>query len=403
VPGSVASIRYNGIAATPINAATYAVTANFVPTDSNNYNTLTDQACGNFIINKATPTATLAVNNSPVIYNARGQAATVAITISSVPGSVSNILTGGAASQTNVGTYAVTASFVPSDSINYNTLTDQACGNFVIDKATPILSITNTPITYDRTAHAAALSCNVAGVISNILTGGAATQVNAGTYAVTASFAPTDTNNYNSLTSASAGDFVIDKCTLTVIGITAKNKAYDGTTSARIDTTNALLTGVIGPDIVNMDVTNAVGNFNSPGIADNKTVNISGIVIFGADVNNYKLPDPHARTEASIKLVLPPDPKPILRRKPPEPDSTSSNIANAANPNLVVNVQEYSWDEIYKKSRYVKGKYKTVVIVFEGKVIVSPYNDKGVDNSKGTFLTGGEKINTSGEIKNNKA
>jgi hypothetical protein len=257
------------------------------------------------------------VTNSPAVYNGSGQAAAVS---SSAAGTVVDILTGGASTQTNVGVYAVTADFVPTDTTNYNSLTGASAGNFVINKATPTISVTNSPVRYTGNPYSAAVSGSVAGVASNILTGGSSTQTDIGTYAVTADFTPTDTANYNSITGASAGNFVI---------------------SAKL-----------------------------------------------------------------IKLVLPPDPKPIVRPtppKPPEPDSTSSNIANAANPNLVVNVQEYSWDEIYKKSRYVKGKYKTVVIVFEGKVIVSPYNDKGVDNSKGTFLTGGEKINTSGEIKNNKA
>ncbi|MEI6536689.1 MAG: hypothetical protein WCN98_15190, partial [Verrucomicrobiaceae bacterium] len=42
-----------------------------------------------------------------------------------------------------------------------------------------------------------------------ILTGGASTQTAAGTYAVTADFVPTDTTNYNTLTSLAAGNFVI--------------------------------------------------------------------------------------------------------------------------------------------------------------------------------------------------
>src|SRR5205823_4797790 len=74
-------------------------------------------------VNKATPTATLAVSNSPQTYNTFGQAALVSVTTSSVPGTVANVLTGGAATQTNVGTYAVTADFVPTDTANYNTLT----------------------------------------------------------------------------------------------------------------------------------------------------------------------------------------------------------------------------------------------------------------------------------------
>ena len=87
-------------------------------------------------VSKATPTATLAVNNSPVTYNGSAHAATVGITASSVAGAVQNILTGGAADQTAAGTYAVTADFVPTDTANYNTLTAQGAGDFVISAAT---------------------------------------------------------------------------------------------------------------------------------------------------------------------------------------------------------------------------------------------------------------------------
>jgi hypothetical protein len=44
------------------------------------------------------------------------------------------VLTGGSATKTAAGTYAVTADFVPNDS-NYNTLTGLSAGNFVIGKA----------------------------------------------------------------------------------------------------------------------------------------------------------------------------------------------------------------------------------------------------------------------------
>ena len=102
-----------GGAASQTNAGSYAVTADFVPAERPT--TRPDGAVGrNFVIQKATPTATLAVDNSPVTYNGAAKAATVAISTSSVPGSVANILTGGAASQTNAGTYAVTADFVPA-------------------------------------------------------------------------------------------------------------------------------------------------------------------------------------------------------------------------------------------------------------------------------------------------
>src|SRR4029079_9362926 len=96
---------------------------------NSNYNPATDVPQA-FTINKATPTATLVVTNSPQNYSGLAQAATVGISVSSVTGTVANVLTGGAATQTNAATYAVTANFVPTDTANYNTLTGLSAGNF---------------------------------------------------------------------------------------------------------------------------------------------------------------------------------------------------------------------------------------------------------------------------------
>ena len=49
--------------------------------------------------------------------------------------------------------------------------------------------------------------------------------------------------------------------------------------------------------------------------------------------------------------------------------------------------------------RYVTGKYKTVVIVFEGKVVVNPYDEQGVQTDKGMALTAGQTSESEGEIK----
>src|SRR5207248_6507340 len=124
------------------NTGTYAVTADVVPNDTTNYKTVTGLPAGYFMVHQATPTATLAVTNSPQPYNGSGQAATVGISASSVSGTVANISTGGAATKTNAGTYAVTADFVPNDTTNYKTLTGLPAGDFVIQKATPTVTVT---------------------------------------------------------------------------------------------------------------------------------------------------------------------------------------------------------------------------------------------------------------------
>ena len=115
-------------------------------------------------VDKATPT--LSVTNSPVTYTGSPQVATIS---SSVAGVVSDIqYDGSATSPTNAGTYAVTADFVPTDTTNYNSLSDASAGDFVIDKATPTLSVTNSPVTYTGSPQAATVVGSVDGVVSDI-------------------------------------------------------------------------------------------------------------------------------------------------------------------------------------------------------------------------------------------
>ncbi|MFH0763614.1 MAG: DUF2341 domain-containing protein [Candidatus Omnitrophota bacterium] len=48
---------------------------------------------------------------------------------------------------------------------------------------------------------------------------------------------------------------------------------------------------------------------------------------------------------------------------------------------------------------YIAGKYRTVVIVYDGKVTVAPYDDNGPQYDKGKLLTAGQKAAYQGEIK----
>ena len=56
---------------------------------------------------------------------------------------------------------------------------------------------------------------------------------NAGTYAITADFLPA-TTNYNSLTGASAGNFVIQKAGLAVLSVNNPSATYDGQPHAAV-------------------------------------------------------------------------------------------------------------------------------------------------------------------------
>jgi hypothetical protein len=142
VPGTVWNVRYDGGDTVPTDAGTYAVTANFVPNDPS-YITLYDAPAGNFVINKATPAApVLAVTGSPVTYDGSAHSAGVTVVSAAVPGSVANILTGGALTQTAIGTYAVTVDFVPFNT-NYTTLAGLSAGNFVIAPMLPVELVVN--------------------------------------------------------------------------------------------------------------------------------------------------------------------------------------------------------------------------------------------------------------------
>jgi hypothetical protein len=79
---------------------------------------------------------------------------------------------------------------------------------------------------------------------------------------------------------------------LTVTGITADNKTYDGTLSAQIHTDNATLIGVIDNDTVTLNVASAAGTFNNANPGDGKTVTVSGLVLEGTDAGNYTLTQP---------------------------------------------------------------------------------------------------------------
>jgi len=94
----------------------------------------------------------------------------------------------------------------------------------------------------------------------------------------------------------------------------------------------------------------------------------------------------------------PPDPEP-----PPEPpkppEDPDENVSLGGGEDLVnVNFEEGEGERKYKKL-YAAGKYRTVVIVFEGKVIVCPYDETGIKCEGGKYLTDGEKTEYEGEIK----
>ncbi|MEI6084335.1 MAG: MBG domain-containing protein [Verrucomicrobiota bacterium] len=258
-------------------AGTYSAAVTFTPNDTANYTTVAGSV--NVAVAKVTPT--LSVANSPVTYNGAARTATIN---SSVAGTVSNVkYDGSATAPTAVGTYAITADFAPTDSITYTSLTGAAAGTFVIQKATPTLSVGNSPVTFSGSPQAATVNGSVAGTASNVKYNGSATvPTAAGTYTITADFAPTDSANYNSLTGAAAGNFVINLTSL-VITASAQSKTYG--TAIALGTTAFTTSGLLPGDSVTSVTLSSNGGTAATDAAAGYTIAASAAV--GTGLSNY--------------------------------------------------------------------------------------------------------------------
>ena len=102
-------------------------------------------------------------------------------------------------------------------------------------------------------------------------------------------------SNYNLSTGQTVTGKAITAKALTITGITAANKTYDQTTNATVNTSSALLTGLIINDHVAITAT---GLFADKMAANNKTVTLTSAYT-GGDVGNYLITD-QATTTANI-------------------------------------------------------------------------------------------------------
>jgi filamentous hemagglutinin family protein len=176
---------------------------------------------------------------------------------------------------------------------NYNALDTVGSSITITAKALTVSGIAASNKVYDGTTAA---TVNTAGALLTGLVGGDAVTVN-----TTGAFADKNVANGKTVTLASSYDGAdvgnyaitgqanttanITAKALTVSGVTAGNKVYDGTTAATVNTVGALLTGLIGGDAVTVSAT---GTFADKNAANGKTVNLNS-TYGGADVNNYAI------------------------------------------------------------------------------------------------------------------
>ena len=195
------------------------------------------------------------------------------------------------------------------------TLSGRDAANYTLAAVTTTASITPVSLTvtgitanskvYDTTNTA---SLNLGGATLNGVISG--DTVTLSTDGATGSFTNNTVGNGETVTvsgltigGADAGNYVLATTTtpaditpasLTVTGITANDKVYDGTLPASLNVAGALLQGVLGADRLTLSVAGASGAFADATAGQGKTVNVSGLTVSGSDVGNYSLLQPTA-------------------------------------------------------------------------------------------------------------
>jgi len=152
--------------------------------------------------------------------------------------------------------------------------------------ATLVTPVPGDDVTIDSSGYEATFDSKDAGTDKSVtVTGVAVGGAQAGNYSVS---------------QPSGLKAAVDKRMLTVTGITAADKEYDGDRDADLDTTGAQLENVVPSETVGLDTSAAVGLFNTKNVGEDKPVQISGLTLTGAAavLSNYSLTQP--ATTASI-------------------------------------------------------------------------------------------------------
>ena len=79
----------------------------------------------------------------------------------------------------------------------------------------------------------------------------------------------------------------VDPAVVIVSGLQVSSKTYDATTGATLDTSNAVLNGVMPGDDVSLDTTGATSSFADANSGAGKSVTVDGLTLAGADSGNY--------------------------------------------------------------------------------------------------------------------
>jgi hypothetical protein len=284
-------------------------------TDAGNYNLTTTTASTTADISKADLTVTgLSASNktydTTLVATLTGTAAVAALgsDVVTLGGTAAGAFADkSAANGKAVTVTGVTLSGTGADNGNYNliqqtgltaniskadlTVTGLAASNKIYDSSL-VATLTGTAAVSALTGDVVTLGGTAAGAFADKNVGTGKTVTVTGK-----TITGTDAGNYNLLQQAGL-TANISKADLSVTGLTARNKTYDGQTTAAVTTTTSALTGKLGSD--DLLIAAVTGNFADKNVGTAKNVSISGITLGGTDAGNYTLTNTTASASADI-------------------------------------------------------------------------------------------------------
>ena len=311
--GTGKTVSLTGSTLTGADASNYALSFTGAPTTTADITAKELTIGGTFTaankVYDATTAATIETNNLTLLTNAGSDdvaLAAVAVFDDKNVGTGKNVsLTGSTLTGADAGNYTLSLSGAPvtTADITVRELTiggTFTANNKVYDGTTAASIVTNN-LTLLTVAGSDDVTLTAVAVFSDILAGTDKTVSLTGSY-----ISGSDSPNYSlSLTGAPTTTATITEYGLTVTGVTAANKAYDGTNTATLNIDGATLVGVIGSDVVNLETTGVTGIFADKNAGSGKTVTISGFAITGADAAKYALIQPTTTADiTALELTI---------------------------------------------------------------------------------------------------
>ncbi len=216
-------------------------------------------------------------------------------------------------------------------------------------------------------------------------TGGTTTATNADTYNITI----TGKGNYTG--TSKQGSWVISKAPITVSGITASNKTYDGGVTATLDCSSAKLTGLVEGESLSVTATGAFDDADGKGkdVGTGKTVAISGLTLKGAAavLANYELAAAGQQSSATANIAA----KPVAITWSPEGDASYAYNGSDQAPTATVDKADIVGEDAVGTTLAIKKDGAEVTT--GGYTNVGRYSAEvtGLDNPNYTLSSAAEK------------